>query len=556
MRRTIASMIAACAACLASTTAGAAWSDYHVGPGRDFPTIQAAVDAINSETPADPSAQRMIFVHTGRYEMSSTVVIPALTVVRGAGAVQVYNPSSTMFRAGGDGVMLDNLNVEGSDAPGPVFDGDDRKYLTVSNMYVGGGSQQVIRQVGPSWHTMFVQHLIVDSARGSGWAFTFGSTSGLRYNDLEINDVFSDTYHLGSQGGSFELTSVRDVRFRDCKIRGVPGLVIGINLVGAGSWMEVHSSVFQKMDDGTDSTAFSVGSGTSALVTSSFAPHYSGSGTVISPEASSTPGPAGPQGPPGPPGPQGTGCGLTESYDLDLSSVPQTDLLQGGDGPKTIDGRPWTLVNGSTASEASVGPGRGGLYLRTSTANVPNYGSWYGGPRVVVPFADLTGVQPRDSSEQWVLFLFSQPHEPSSNYEFAYFGVQPWPGLPDTSHSRPVFELARGYGSPQVMTVVEWQWGSTVVQTPSGVTPPPVADDVYAMRVLATGVVEAYSGSSSGGDFPPISSLTFVARANFSPPQQGFWLTGSQWAAVFSVANSNTLGRSDVLLRRIRHYYR
>jgi hypothetical protein len=234
------------------------------------------------------------------------------------------------------------------------------------------------------------------------------------------------------------------------------------------------------------------------------------------------------------------------------------------DGIKTLDSRAaWRLKNSANGQLIALNDGtHAGLYTRCSTFNSVNYGTTYNGPRWVVGLNDLCGLPPRDCVEQWVWYMFSQPHTPNANYEYAYFGIAALPGADtDTAHVIPVFELARGY-SNALATIAEWQKDSTVNQAPAGTTLPLVTDDVYAFRILANMEIEAYSGISSAGAWPNITALRYVGRARYFSAVQGY-LTDApavaqsfQWAAVFSVAQSNTVGASDSLLKKIKVLYR
>lgn len=545
--------------------------EFHVGSACEYTTIDGAITAINALAPGlDWNHRAIIVLHEAYYEWTTPKTVPGLVTVKGVskGSVTLYNGTSDMFVSGGPDIYFEDFLVEGSASTGAVFNlnGKSRQHIRNVDMLGGGGAdtQKFITQSGNSWGTLFIEHCVLNSYRTSGYLIELLNTSGTcRYIDTEINDVFSDTYSMSATGGSFLLEAVQDVRFRGCRVRGTPGtrcIYLDRAAAGGTAWMELQGSAFCKGDDvGNAPYAFVSTAGTAVRLANCDAPTYTAGGTceVI---GAGVPGPAGPQGNPGIQGPGGPAVGLTTAYDIDLSTLPNQSFSS--DGLKTIDSRAaWNLVNSNHGQLIALNDGtHAGLYTRCSAFASANYAGTYNCPRWVVGLNDLCGVNPRDSVEQWVMFMHSQPHTPNANYEYAYFGVGIMPGAEiDTNHTYPVFELMRGY-TDSLKVAVEWQ-KTTVTQNPSGVVLPATTRDVYAFRIVGNNEVQAYAGSSVGGAWPDISALVFVARAFFAPPQGlSAEFSGNsnlfQWAAVINVASSNTAGASDVLLKKIKVLYR
>jgi hypothetical protein len=89
---------------------------------------------------------------------------------------------------------------------------------------------------------------------------------------------------------------------------------------------------------------------------------------------------------------------------------------------------------------------------------------------------------------------------------------------------------------------------------------PLTTDDVYAFRILNNVNVEIYAGQSVSGNFPALSALRFVARANWNAVASGFdplsvsvaGSSAAQWALFAEAHSTNNAAASDLLLKKIR----
>jgi hypothetical protein len=550
-----------------SSFIGASTREVHVGNVPNaYPTMEAALAAVAALSPPPSSTLPVaIIVHAGTYSPASAAwQIPSYVSVVGVSGSTTTFLSATydLFSVQGDSVFFGNFHISGQNNPAlAAFRLNGHSYVNIDNvgMWNGGSSsQKFVAQTGSTWTQHSITNCFYDSGVTTSYVCEFLNTSGSpRFCDVEIDAMFGDTWSAGASGGGFYLSNVQDVRFKNSKIRTAAGST-GIRLVVSGSWVEIDT-VTSVLQGGSYGNLFNGDAGTLARM--AYCDGTTGGSATIVVVGGLT-GPQGIQGNPGVPGPAGPSSGLTTAYDLDLSTL--TPATYNTDGIKTIDGRAaWRLFNSNHGQLIALNDGtHAGLYTRDSTYPASNYGTGYDGPRWTVGLFDVAGLSPRYPIEQWVWYMFSQPHVPNANYEFAYFGISLLPGADvDTGHNVPVIESARGY-STGLTTITEWQKTSTVVSNPSGVTPPLTTDDVYVFRILPGGSIEIYSGASVAGAWPTIGSLSYCGQVHYFNPVQGFASEAQalnaawQWAAVFSCASSNAAGNSDMLLKKFKAAYR
>jgi len=193
-----------------------------------FPSVQAAISAINSD-PVPPAAGNrvVILVWPGYYASTSVCTLPAFVGVQGInkGLVEFFNSTSDIFKFTHDNWVHDIL-IEGSANPNIyAFNGNNASRCHIRNVDMlsnGGANQQgFLVQSGSTWGTWFLEHVIVDSYRSSSYTCLIKNTgAAARFVDLVLNDVFFDAYHLTGFGGSFELQGCQDIRFKNSTIRG------------------------------------------------------------------------------------------------------------------------------------------------------------------------------------------------------------------------------------------------------------------------------------------------------------------------------------------------
>lgn len=120
------------------------------------------------------------------------------------------------------------------------------------------------------------------------------------------------------------------------------------------------------------------------------------------------------------------------AYEKDFSSGAEVNLLTGGDGEKTIDGKAWELVNSSASTAVGVGTTSGGMKITANPASP--YAFCHGGsPRTSammrVPLRELlfgSEAEGRDDIEIRISYFLTVGGGPSA-YQFEGFahGLDP-----------------------------------------------------------------------------------------------------------------------------------
>ncbi len=250
-----------------------------------FKTIAHAASVISDAT---TTKRYLIQVGPGTFTETVTVAMPSYVGLNGAGkgVTRIINSTTDMFRCATN-QWYENFLVEGSNVASSVFLGNDASRVHVRNVDFlnngGANTQPFITQVGSTWATWFVEHCVIDSYRTSGYVMTFQNSSGAcRFVDVEINDVFCDTFHLTNFGGGCLVRACQDVRFKDSKIRGgnnaggSSNLQTGIRIELFGAtgtaWMEVFTTYFNGIRGTAGEVAIYGTVGTDYLLANSYAP--------------------------------------------------------------------------------------------------------------------------------------------------------------------------------------------------------------------------------------------------------------------------------------------
>jgi hypothetical protein len=199
----------------------------------------------------------------GQYVMTSRLDVPGFVSVEGVtnkSTVQLFNDTTDMFRVTGDNTWFSGFIIEGSPNPAVyAFDANNTSGFHLRNLDMlnrnGTSQQKFLKQSGATWHTMFLEHLVIDSYQPDNYCVFLENTSVAgRFVDVEINDVFCDTYHLTNYGGGFLVRGCQDVRFRDSKIRGSATYQTGIRIekgVPTGTpLVEVFTTLFENQSTG------------------------------------------------------------------------------------------------------------------------------------------------------------------------------------------------------------------------------------------------------------------------------------------------------------------
>jgi hypothetical protein len=267
---------------------------YHVGLlSGMFPSVQAAVDAINDKDPPSVNRRSIVYVWPGKYVTSSVITVPQFVGIKGLskGLVQFQNNSTDLFKCSEDTFFEDFL-VEGSpNASLYAFDGNNANAVHVRNVdmlrNVGDVSRQkFLKQSGATWRILFIEHCIIDYRALNDYAVLLENTSGAaRFVDANINDVFFDAYNLTNFGGSFLLRGVQDVRIKRSTIRGSATWNTGIRLERFGVTGTPSVEVRQCDMAGPQNAASGVSifneAGTAVYISNSDAPASVFSGTVV-----------------------------------------------------------------------------------------------------------------------------------------------------------------------------------------------------------------------------------------------------------------------------------
>jgi hypothetical protein len=265
--------------------------------------------------------------------------------------------------------------------------------------------------------------------------------------------------------------------------------------------------------------------------------------------------------------PAGGSGGLQVLYSVDFATLAPANEMTGGDGTKTIDGKPWNLKNTAYAQDVYLNDGtHNGLYLRCNTSPSDYYGATITAPRFIVGLTDLCGRKWQDLLESWLFVIFSQPHTPNASYQGVRVGVKLIPNPAEDGLST---QLCRAYGASALVDTIENRHAnSTIVATADICTAPPLSDDIMAFHMMANNLVEIYSGQSVAGNFPsPLSTLihgltlsTVCQISNFNGTLGGWGqllyaitdFNNLQWAFLLACSSGiDTSGNSDALLSKL-----
>ena len=239
---------------------------------------------------------------------------------------------------------------------------------------------------------------------------------------------------------------------------------------------------------------------------------------------------------------------------VDFSLLPNQNLA--ADGAVTIGGKTFTIANRAAAQTFAIQNGSG-LYLRCNAVSSSNYATVRTGPLIEASLTDLaSGAWPGNYAELWVKILWSQPHTPNADFEFAQMGIVPKPYVFSSQYTLIYGE--RGYSS-SLGNVLAYLNLNGVEAHVAGYNQ---TDDVLAFRVLANNQVEIYSGASDAGNFPANSSLNLIGQvmldvtAGISKGPLSGGNGRAQWALIMAAQSGNTAAHSDLLIKQIGIYYR
>jgi hypothetical protein len=272
---------------------GSSANVYHVGKNAGmYTTIQDAIDDINAGTAPTSTNRAVIMIWPGKYTMSAAITVPAYVGIKGVskGLVQLQNDTTEIFVCSGDN-WFEDLLIEGSPTSGIYAfncNNADRVHIRRVDMLNNGetATQKFLKQIGSTWKILFIEDCIVDFHGASGYAVLLQNDSGAaRIVDVNINDVFIDSYGLTNYGGGIIIRACRDVRVKRSTIRGAATYNTGIRLekfdaTGTPS-TEVKHCDMASLENAAGGVAIFNESGTAIYLTNSDAPASAFSGTVV-----------------------------------------------------------------------------------------------------------------------------------------------------------------------------------------------------------------------------------------------------------------------------------
>jgi hypothetical protein len=217
---------------------GAAGTIFYVGSGPGlYATIDDAITALLAAYTPSFTNPGCIFIYPGTYTMTTQITVPAWTGIVGVQTdmTNLINDTTNMFLMSGNNWFM-NFCIQGSATAGLyVFDGNNTNgnWITHVNMYNNGGTakQLWLKMFGSTWRALLIEHCLVDGWNTSDYLIKLRDTSGTtRFCDVDINDIFFDTWHLTNYGGSIEIQGCQDVRIHNSQIRGSSPKNTGVRL--------------------------------------------------------------------------------------------------------------------------------------------------------------------------------------------------------------------------------------------------------------------------------------------------------------------------------------
>lgn len=233
-------------------------------------------------------------------------------------------------------------------------------------------------------------------------------------------------------------------------------------------------------------------------------------------------------------------------YEVDFTSLSLSTASAGGNF--TIDGKTWTVNNFTSATTMSVG-GANGLYVKCNTANTIYHNGGSTEPAFSVP---LTTLAPEAGLGKgfrvWVSELSSALVANSEQWSMAV----------DTNLTLDLrYQCSRYFTSGNVRFFVDFI--KTTRQSNVG-SIDTSTNDVFMMQIPHLGFssgFEAYSGASSGGNFPAETSLVPRAGAYAGQNSASAWAiptvvtSAANLHVHLGVASGNTNGNALVKFKRL-----
>jgi hypothetical protein len=249
---------------------------YNVGTASwMYPTIQAAIAAINSRSPAPSAEDRVVvMVWPGRYDSTAfgTISVPAFTTICGAiqahDAVQLINTSAPIFSCNGSFTGFYNLTFYASAATDTyAILGNNQSQIRIGHCWffsenVSTRLGRFFKQSGSTWINLAIHDTVIDAkTQGSGALSTaegvvfLENTGSLRLNDVWLQRNFWDCHTLSAGGRVVAAVKCQDVRIMDCEIRALGSNGTSIAMKTAGSKMRITKTYAEAATAGLETDA-------------------------------------------------------------------------------------------------------------------------------------------------------------------------------------------------------------------------------------------------------------------------------------------------------------
>ena len=263
--------------------------EYHVGTGAGmYPTIRAAIDAINAGPAPTQAARALIWLHSGEHTDNAPLTVPNWTTIKGVskGAASFYNDASDCFVCGHDVYFEDFIVTVGATAGTFAFIGNNSDAIHIRNVdflnFHGYRPQGFLKQEGATWKILFIERCVIDYRHTSGYAIELRNTSGAsRWVDSTINDCFIDAYALTAYGGGIAADQVQDIRVWNSTIRGQAPHNTGVRLTGASATFEIRNSTFNGFNNTGTGVSVYGAAGSTVYLSNTDAPGSIFDGAVV-----------------------------------------------------------------------------------------------------------------------------------------------------------------------------------------------------------------------------------------------------------------------------------
>lgn len=207
-----------------------------------YPTIHAALAAINTGGPPAANNKKIIKVWPGEYVSTTPYVVPGFVAIKGCErrTVVLVNNTGDMFTLAGSDITIESFAMGGD--PGAafvrvrnpnqnLFSARDVLHFGVCNFYAATGA---------TWINAEFDNVLLVSGPPSGYLVDLNNSGGSRFVDVWIKNCFWDNFFLGGggagdKGGCLQVTNCLDVRVMWSELRAAANNAgefgVGINML-------------------------------------------------------------------------------------------------------------------------------------------------------------------------------------------------------------------------------------------------------------------------------------------------------------------------------------